>query len=252
MYHRAISGQDLFVERADRVDFLRLLGDVVKRFGIEVHAYCLLGNHYHLLVRCPPSQLALAMHRIGTLYTQGFNERHDTTGSRFRGRFGSKPITTDEQLLTAFRYVTANAVKHELVVSVSDHEWNSYRFYATPTERCVWLTTDEMLGHFGSGRELVAFIEAFEPLSLGLIRERVDFVTDDSSARDAKAVFLLTAVDVGGYSIREIADRADLGTKSSLQSALRRARPRLETEPDLKRRYDAAVTTLGTVPEVVR
>ena len=85
-----------------------LLADAVGRFGIEIHAYCLMTNHFHLVVHCPIGGLSRAMQSVERRYTQSYNERYRRDGPLFRGRFHSVDITTNEQLARLTRYVHRN------------------------------------------------------------------------------------------------------------------------------------------------
>jgi len=111
--NRGGNHQLVFLDDADRLSFLAILAEAVTRFGLVVHAYCLMPNHYHLLVSCPQAQLSRAMKHIGQVYTQRFNKRHGRDGSLFRGRFHSILVDSEPYLdnLTGFRQESTN--RHE-------------------------------------------------------------------------------------------------------------------------------------------
>jgi putative transposase len=108
MMNRGIDRQPVFFADADGVKFGRRLAEVHERFGVETLAYCLMPNHYHLLIRLPGGGLAAAIHHLGSLYTRNTNDRTGRDGPLFRGRYHSIRVDTDEYLLWAARYIHRN------------------------------------------------------------------------------------------------------------------------------------------------
>ncbi len=131
--------------------FLTTLGEASRRFGLEVHAYCLMGNHYHLLVRTPRANLARCMRHINGLYTQRYNRLRDTDGPLFRGRYKAILVDVDTYFLPLTRYIHRNPVetKRLLVKHLEDYAWSSYPAYIRVTAPPPWLQQDltyELLG----------------------------------------------------------------------------------------------------------
>ena len=101
----------LFLDTADRDLFLDLLDDVVVRFGWELFAWCLLGNHLHFVVRAEPEALSRGMQRLKGVYAMRFHRRHHTSGHLFKRPYDSRPILTEEQLHRSCGYTLRNAVE---------------------------------------------------------------------------------------------------------------------------------------------
>ena len=110
----------------DREMFLGRLGDVVGRFGWELTTFCVMTNHYHLVLRTPEPNIAAGMHRLNMVYAQVFNRRHGFAGHLFDARYWSGVLESDEYLLEASRYVVLNPVRAELTRNPSEWEWSSY------------------------------------------------------------------------------------------------------------------------------
>ncbi len=150
-YHvtnRAPSGRDLFITNADRLIFLELLAIMTQRFGVEVHAYCLMGNHYHLVLHTPRGNLAAAMQHLNSSYAMGFNRRHGLDGPAFRSRYKASLIEADAYLNRAVRYVHRNPIGHGFATSCASYRWSSYRSYLG-TEHTPWLGTEAVLAQYG-------------------------------------------------------------------------------------------------------
>jgi REP element-mobilizing transposase RayT len=140
----------IYLDDADRVRFLTVLARVVARFGWVCHAYCLMDNHYHLVVQTPKPNLSAGMRQLNGLYAQGFNERHDRCGHVFQSRYRSILVEKESHLLGLCRYVVLNPVRAGACGDAGAYRWSSYRATsgAAPGER--FLTTDWILGNFAS------------------------------------------------------------------------------------------------------
>ncbi len=133
-------------------DFLSCIQQAHQRFGIEIHAYCLMGNHYHLLVKTPRGNLGRAMRHINGVYTQKYNQRKHTDGALFRGRYKAILIDASSYLLEVSRYIHRNPVEMEkpLVEPLSEYPWSSYCAYIGMKEPQEWLVRDDVMGELGS------------------------------------------------------------------------------------------------------
>ncbi len=120
----------LFFDIADREQFLDLLDGVVERHAWELFAWCLLGNHLHLVVRAEPGPLAQGMQRLKSVYAMRFHRRHHTCGHLFKRPYDSRPIITSEHLHRACGYVLRNPTRHGFVDRAEDWEWSSFRTVA--------------------------------------------------------------------------------------------------------------------------
>ena len=111
----------------DRATFLHHLGEVVELFGWELTAYCLMTNHYHLVLRTPEPNIAAGMHRLNLVYAQLFNRKHGFAGHLFDARYWCRVLGTADYILEASRYVVLNPVRAELRRNPHEWEWSSYR-----------------------------------------------------------------------------------------------------------------------------
>lgn len=155
VYHvtsRGNARQAIVEDDQDRTTLLALLAHVVDRFGWLCHAYCVMDNHYHLVLETPRPNLSQGMRQLNGRYTQTFNRRHHRGGHLFQGRFTAILVEKDPHLLELCRYVVLNPVRAKLVTHPRLWPWSSYRATAGETGVPLWLTTDWVLGQFGSRR----------------------------------------------------------------------------------------------------
>lgn len=155
LYHLTSRGdgrEDVFLTAADREAFLQVLAQVVDRFGWLCHAYCLMDNHYHLLVETPQANLSRGMRQLNGVYTQAFNRAHGRVGHVFQGRFKSILVEKEPHLLELARYVVLNPVRARSVRRGVDWPWGSYRATAGLEAAPSFLTVDWILGQFGRNR----------------------------------------------------------------------------------------------------
>jgi len=155
VYHVTARGnarQPIFLGDEDRLAFLEVLGSVVERFNWECHAYCLMENHYHLLVETPDANLSRGMRQLNGVYTQGFNRRHDRTGHVLQGRFKSILVDKESYLLELVRYVVLNPVRCGIVRHPRYWKWSSYRATAGESQTPEFLSVDWILAQFASPR----------------------------------------------------------------------------------------------------
>lgn len=137
--NRARKGQDLFLEKADYRQFVELLQETVQLFNINVAAYCLMPNHYHLLVQSPDANLSRCMRHLNGVYTQKYNATHSCDGTLFRGRYKSILIDADTYLLQLVRYIHRNPLKAGLVKRLDQYAWSSHKGYLSNTGKWDWL-----------------------------------------------------------------------------------------------------------------
>ena len=134
--------------------FLNTLSQVTQRFHWLCYAYCLMTNHYHLLVETPDGNLSKGMRQLNGVYTQAFNRRHDRVGHLFQGRFKAILVQKDSHFLEVCRYIVLNPVRTKSVKYPGQWQWSSYRAMVGQTPVPDWLKTDEILSHFGAKRGL--------------------------------------------------------------------------------------------------
>lgn len=152
LYHVTSRGdgqEDIYLDDDDRTASLAVLEGAVRRFNWAIHAYCLMGNHYHLLVETPDGNLAQGMRHYNGVYTQRFNRRHGRAGHVFQGRYKAILVQKDGYLLELARYIVLNPVRAGMVKSARDWPWSSYRATAGFVEPPAWLETDWIRSAFG-------------------------------------------------------------------------------------------------------
>lgn len=149
---RGNARQAIFLDSVDRARFLELGAHVVERYGLLCHGYCLMDNHYHLLLETPRANLSSAMRQLNGLYAAHFNRAHDRCGHVFQGRFRSIQVEKETHLLEVSRYIVLNPVRARLCNHPAEHVWSSFRPTAGLCARPRFLTTDWILGAFGSER----------------------------------------------------------------------------------------------------
>lgn len=148
LYHvtsRGNGGDATYVDDEDRKQWLVVLDHVCERFNWAVHAYCQMGNHYHLLVETPDGNLGQGMRQMNGVYTQRFNRRHGRSGHVFQGRYKSILVQKDAYLLELSRYIVLNPVRARMVRSAKDWPWSSYRATAGIRAAPKRLETDRIL-----------------------------------------------------------------------------------------------------------
>jgi putative transposase len=135
--------------------FLDVLTEACEKYNIIIHGYCLMTNHYHLLIETPDGNLSIAMRHINGVYTQRSNARNKTVGHIFQGRYKAILVDRDEYLLCLCRYIELNPVRAGLVEAPEAWAWSSFRQIAELGTACEkFLTTDWMLSQFATTKKL--------------------------------------------------------------------------------------------------
>jgi putative transposase len=165
-YHVTLRGARqllIFFDDRDRRLFLRLLARAVQRFQLRCYAWCLMGNHFHLLTELTETNLSNAMHTLNYAYACWINQRHGFSGHAFDRRFSALEIETTPHLMEASRYIVLNPVRAALCERPEEYPWSSYRGLIG-LARPLFRESDWLLVQFGRTREraienYVAFIE---------------------------------------------------------------------------------------------
>ena len=142
VYHVTSRGdrrESIFVDDTDRVAWLAVLGGAMDRFDAQVLAYCLMGNHYHLVLYTRQANLSLVMRQINGVYTQNFNRRHGKVGHVFQGRFKAILVDREAYLLELCRYVELNPVRADMVSQPGHWLWSSYLAHTGGRPAPPWL-----------------------------------------------------------------------------------------------------------------
>ena len=153
LYHITSRGngrEDIYLDDNDRALWLQVFGDVCERFNWICHAYCLMGNHYHIVVEIVEGNLSRGMRQLNGVYTQRFNRTHERVGHVFQGRYKSILVEKERYLLELSRYVVLNPVRAKIVHDPGEWPWSSYRAMLGEDACPRWLQRDWLLSQFGS------------------------------------------------------------------------------------------------------
>ena len=153
LYHVTARGdrqEDIYLTDTDRIAFLDILGQVVERFNWLVHAYCLMDNHYHLLIETPDSNLGQGMRQLNGVYTQTSNRNNHRVGHVFQGRYKAILVQRETYLLELCRYIVLNPVRARMVKNAKAWPWSSYRDTAGFRMPPDWLNTEWLLAAFAT------------------------------------------------------------------------------------------------------
>ena len=164
-YHVTSRGnekKDVFKSHQDREKFLLYLKSASERYGASIHVYCLMSNHYHLLLETPEGNLSQIMRHINGAYTNYFNTKRQRAGHLFQGRYKAILIEKDTYALELSRYIHLNPMRAGMVQMPVEYRWSSYQSYLGLTARPDWLRTADLLGYFtGEERKKQASYRSF-------------------------------------------------------------------------------------------
>ena len=217
LYHITSRGDDrepIYLDDSDRTEFLAILSRVCERYNWSCHSYCLMTNHYHLLMETHAATLARGMRQLNGVYTQRFNRAHSRVGHVYQGRYSAVLVQKERHLLEVLRYIVLNPVRAEMVSMAEDWRWSSYPAAIGLAPSPQWLLTDGLAAIFGSGaegrREFVRFIE--------------DGIDMPSCWRNLKdQIYLGDSTFVSDAQARIAAGSADLSEVPEVQRLRRRA-----------------------------
>jgi len=156
IYHVTSRGdrrEDIYLYDIDREKWLDLFGQVCKRYNWKCHAYCLMSNHYHIVVETIEGNLSKGMRQLNGVYTQYFNYTHQRVGHVFQGRYKGILVEKDSYLLELSRYVVLNPVRANMVRDAGKWLWSSYRAMIGEQSVPEWLETEWLLSQFSVQRK---------------------------------------------------------------------------------------------------
>lgn len=167
-YHITARGNErknIFLTDRDREKFLSYLGSATERYEAAVHVYCLMGNHYHLLLETPAGNLIDIMRHINGAYTTYFNKKRNRSGHLLQGRYRAILVDVDEYAKELSRYIHLNPVRAGAAARPEEYRWSSYQDYIGERKPPEWLHRELVLGFFGkkeaaAGKKYRKFVEA--------------------------------------------------------------------------------------------
>ena len=151
-YHITSRGNEqkaLFKSKRDREKFIEYLESATERYDAVIHAYCLMDNHYHILLETPSGNLSKIMAHINGAYTNYFNAKRERSGHLFQGRYKAILVEADEYAKELSRYIHLNPVRANIVEHPEEYEWSGYGYFTGKKKAPEWLKMDFILGYFG-------------------------------------------------------------------------------------------------------
>jgi REP element-mobilizing transposase RayT len=156
LYHLTSRGdrrEAIYDDDEDRLAFLQVFSSVIKQYNWVCYAYCLMDNHYHLLVQTLDANLSKGMRQLNGVYTQAYNRRYQKSGHLFQGRYKSILVDEESYLLELSRYIVLNPVKAGMVKSANQWKWSSYQATTGEAAAPEWLSSDYLLSQFSVQRK---------------------------------------------------------------------------------------------------
>jgi putative transposase len=155
--NRGLGFKNIFDNNKHRQIFINLLAETSEQFNLEIHGYCLMDNHYHLLVNTPHGNLPRAMRHINGVYTQRYNRDKKSDGPLFRGRYKAILIEGDSYLLQVSRYIHLNPLMAKIIRNLETFSWSSYRYYIGLDIPPLWLRTKSILSMGNQRKQAVRY-----------------------------------------------------------------------------------------------
>jgi len=157
LYHITSRGNaraGIYLDDQDRHNFLRQTQTVCEHYNWRCYGYCLMTNHYHLVMETGEANLSQGMRALNGVFSQSFNRRHHRVGHLFQGRFGAILVDKDAYLLELIRYVLLNPVRAHMTISAGQYRWSSYRAMIGKVACPDWLGRDWVLSQFADHESL--------------------------------------------------------------------------------------------------
>lgn len=265
LLNRGADKQDTFSVESDFLHFESLLGRCVDVHGPEVHAYCLMTNHFHLVVRDAEGAVAEFMHDLIGIYSAAYNRRHGRSGPLFGGRYHSVVVADDRQLATLGRYVHRNPLAIVSADRLHSYRWSSHGVYCAERTGPTWLSTNQIgmssparyreyvaVGRHGDDVSPASWARRVIPVSSiqAAVMKVIEGDPDLSSAsetvrsRAARLHLATVAVALRAATADELARVLELGSANSVRTLARRGRVRRADDPAWNRQHEAILRLL--------
>jgi REP element-mobilizing transposase RayT len=268
LMNRGADRQDIFSSDDDRLVAEQHLGDLVARDLLEIHAYAFMDNHFHMVVRSPCGELSTAMHRFGSEYARWYNRRHRRDGPLFRNRFISVPVTSDEQFLTASRYVHRNPLAMVPPAKLAAYRWSSLGAYLERRDAPAWLERSVLAAALSDGGRHLEFVltphesdadpERWAPFRISVELDSLEdalatltgmdprsMATSNRRRSDSFVLLVTLAVELRIATAEHLAAQYGLPSAGAVRMIARRGRVRLVDEAHLARLRDATLSAIG-------
>ncbi len=186
IYHimiRGINRQNIFVDDEDNKRLIDTLARYRREVEYELYAYCLMGNHLHLLIKEGNEALSNTMRRIGASYVYWYNWQYDRKGHLFQDRFKSEPVEEDSYFLTVLRYIHQNPLKAGITNNIEHYKWSSYQEYIKEAQI---VAVDFVLAMFAENRDTA--IEEFRDFNLAVNNDQCLDITPEKKTMSDKII----------------------------------------------------------------
>ena len=258
LYHVTSRGNRrslIFRDDTDRLAWLDIMALVSQRHNCVLHSFCLMSNHFHLMIETIEANLGQVMRQLNGIYSQHFNRRHHTVGHLFQGRYKAILVQKESYLLELSRYIVLNPLRAKMVASLEEWSWSSHRYYIDVAPTPTWLERDWLLRQFGACRtEAISAYQKFVLAGMGKVSPLVEtrhqvLLGDDNFvgehqqlqeseglvevARDERAA---VALSLDEYRHR-YPDRSEAMARAYLSTAF--------TMPYIARAFDVSVQTVS-------
>ncbi|AMV73076.1 transposase [Desulfuromonas carbonis] len=236
-YHVTARGneqREIYKSVADRERFLGYLASATERYGAAVHVWCLMTNHYHLLLETPEGNLSRIMRHINGAYTNYFNTKRRRAGHLFQGRYKAILVDRDAYALELSRYIHLNPVRAGMSLRPEEYAWSSYRNYVGQQVAPGWLRREEVLGYFGGDEtRYQGFVE--EGLKAAIMNP-LDEALASTILGGEKFVQEITALHLSGVSPnRDLPGIQQLNSRWSIDDIVAAVEATLGAEKGLSR-----------------
>ncbi len=275
VYSRGTRRWTLFIDDLDYQRFIKRLGQVCVRYDVKIYAFCLMGNHFHLVAYCPRAQLSAALRDLKSVYARTHNDRHGFSGPLFESRFGSKLVKSYEYLRVLIRYVHRNPLAIDASASLASYRYSGHHLFLAGARMApMWLDASFPLSFFDGISDYQRFVETdlqsdevharptkhstqrvLEPVSnvvsLSAILLQISTVAG-CGAREVRprmrngliGLLVIIASDVSGYTAAELADACGYSSPTAVYNAKLQTRRRLKEDTHLLAIHDTVIARL--------
>ena len=215
IYHvmlRGINQQQIFEEPEDFEKFLQILKDCKAISGYKLFAYCLMGNHIHLLIKPEEESLEQAFKRIGGRFVYWYNVKYQRIGHLFQDRFRSEPVETDEYFMTVLRYIHQNPIKAGLCKVIDAYTYSSYKEYfiesdLIDTESAYQIISQEQFREFHEEIETKKCLDADENIRIRLTDEQAKCVMKRVSGKGSVSEYQTLREDLKEKYVKKLYEK---------------------------------------------